>query len=202
MNAISTACGLALGLCLSASVQASNSLAAGLPDASYSQSWFWPGTDQNAKSAFNGGGWNAGNWGQQWIQVDLLASKAVDEVSFITLQKPDGITAYSVFLADTPIGADWARFTPLASVSGPTTHLTPIDMTFAMTSGRFLEIVADGGPSWTAVADVRVLPAPVPEPGSVLLMLAGLGVIGAMTRTCQPGTVRHDRLEIAVSLAS
>jgi hypothetical protein len=179
MNPIATACGLALGLCLSASAQASNSLAAGLPDASYSQSWYWPGTDQNAQSAFNGGGWNAGEWGKQWIQVDLLHNQPVNEVSFLTVQSPDGITGYSVFLADTPIGADWARFTPLAAVSGPTTHLTPFDLTFAMTSGRFLEIVADGGPSWTAVADVRVLPAPVPEPAGMLLMLAGLGVVVA-----------------------
>jgi hypothetical protein len=179
MNPIATACGLALGLCLSVSVQASNSLAAGLPDTSYSQSWYWPGTDQNAKSAFNRGGWNAGDWGRQWIQVDLLHNQSVNEVSFLTVQSPDGSTAYSVFLADTPIGGDWAQFTPLASVSGLTTHLTPIDMSFAMSSGRFLEIVAHGGPSWTAVADVRVLPAPVPEPGSVLLMLAGLGVVAA-----------------------
>jgi hypothetical protein len=29
------------------------------------------------------------------------------------------------------------------------------------------------------VADVRVLPAPVPEPAGMLLMLAGLGVVVA-----------------------
>jgi hypothetical protein len=179
--------GLIAAITLSTAAQAADSLAAGLPASSYSQSWFWPGTDQTAESAFNGGGWNAGQWGRQWIQVDLLAPTSIDEVSFITLQAPDGITAYGIYLSDSPIAGNWSQATPVATTSGFTAHLSPIDLRFMPTTARYLEIVADGGPSWTALALVKVLP--VPEPASWVLMTVGL-MLAAIARIQKTGFAR------------
>ncbi len=78
---------LFLALC-SGGAQASTSVAAGLASASYSQSGSY--MSSTAEVAFNGGGWNLGNYGNGWIQVDLGASMAINEVSFKTGQLPDG----------------------------------------------------------------------------------------------------------------
>jgi hypothetical protein len=68
---------------------------------------------------------------------------------------------------------------------------TVLDFTFALTSGRFLEVVATGGGgpgsgSWVAIGGstprenwIDPLTGPVPEPGTWALMLGGLA---AMTR--------------------
>jgi hypothetical protein len=104
-----------------------------------------------------------GNYGNGWIQVDLGASMAINEVSFKTGQLPDGVTAYSVFVSDSAIGHSWSALSPVASASNYTVSDTLIDFHFAPASGRYVEILANGGPSWTYIHDVNVMAA-VPEP--------------------------------------
>ena len=96
----------------------------------------------DAESAFNGGFWNAGNFGDQWIQVDLLTSHLVSSVSFATNQEPNGVTSHSVFISDSPIGDDFGLLAPVASRNGFSVTGTQFTFAFSPSSGRYLEIVA------------------------------------------------------------
>lgn len=167
---------LFLALC-SGGAHASSSVAAGLSSASYSQSG---GCGATPQGAFNGGGWNKCGFGDGWIQVDLGTSMAINEVSFYTNQLPAGLTAYSVFVSDSAIGHSWSALSPVASASKNTSSGTLIDFQFTPASGRYVEILANGGPSWTAITNVNV--QAVPEPETYALLLAGLGLVGAVGR--------------------
>jgi len=148
------------------------SITAGLPSLSYSQSGVWDGN--SAEAAFNGGAWNAGDHGNQWVQVDTLTSHVFTSVSFLTGQEPDGETSQSIYISDSPIGDDFNLLTPVATRSGFTIDLTPVLMTFAPTSGRYLQIVANGGPSWTSLLQISAVP--IPSAGFLLApALVGLG---------------------------
>lgn len=157
----------------------------------------------SAMAAFNGTGyWNAGNWGTHWIQADMGESHVLSEVMLTIAQSPNGATWHNVYLSDTPIGGNWASLTPVATQSGNTVHGQILDLTFTPTSGRYLEIVSNGGSSWTALGantpavswtDAGALAPAVPEPETYALMLVGLGLIGIVARrnTSRQSTVRH-----------
>jgi hypothetical protein len=163
---------------LAGAAQATTNLAAGLPDAAYSQSLTWDG---GANAMFNGGDWVAWGSGQQWVQVDLQSSTLVGNVNYYTIQLPEGHVTQSIYVSDSFIGDNWASLTPVASFDGDTLHHTHISLDFAAVSGRYVEIVADGGPSWTALSNGAVS-APVPEPGTYAMLLGGLGLLGAVAR--------------------
>lgn len=154
------------------------SLAAGLPASSYSQSASLSGA--TAFTAFNGGGWSAGSHGTHWIEVDLGSPQLVGQVSFFTGQLPNGTTWQSIYLSDSAIGASWTSLTPVASRSGFTTSGTPVTLEFEQTSGQYLSIVANGGPSWTSLSDVVV--SAVPEPAAYVLMMGGMALLGLAVR--------------------
>ncbi len=170
---------ISLLACLSAAgaAQASN-LAAGLPSASYSQSGGWAGYD--AQSLFNGNFWNNGNFGDGWAQVDLMASKNIAGVSYYTNQLPNGEVWQQVYVSDSAIGNNWTSLTPVASFHGYASDGTLIKLDFSGVSGRYVEIVANGGPSWTALRDATV--SAVPEPSSYAMLMLGLGLTGWMAR--------------------
>lgn len=156
------------------------SLADGLSAGSYSESGSWNGG--TAQSLFNGGSWNAGAHGTQWAQVDLGNSFGIGEVSFTTNQVPDGFTWYSVYVSNSAIGYGYGSLSAAASVSGPTVSGTPISFSFSTpVTGRYVEIVANGGPSWTAISNGKVLSA-VPEASTYGMLLLGLGLIGVVAR--------------------
>lgn len=170
--------------------------AANLSASSYTADSTYAGT--SAMAAFNGTGyWNAGNWGTHWIQADMGSVQALSEVMLTIAQSPNGATWHNVYLSDTPIGDTWQSLTPVATQSGNTTHGQILDLTFTPTSGRYLEIVSNGGSSWTALGantpavswtDTGALAPAVPEPESYALMLVGLGLIGVAARrnkSCQ-----------------
>jgi hypothetical protein len=181
MKLTATIIGLITAITLSIPAKASDSLAAGLPASSYSQSWFWPGTTSDALSAFNGGDWHAEQPpGKQWIQADMLTPKWVDEVRFVIGQDLPGVTSFAIYLSDSPIAGNWAQETPVAAVSGFTTTDSWIDLKFDPTRARYVEILASGWPNWTDLGLVKVLP--VPEPASPALMAVGLLLPGAFIR--------------------
>jgi len=165
----------ALLISLLASAQLSATPVEGLPAADYSQSSYWAGHD--SQSAFNGGGWNSGNWGTQWLQVDLGSAQTIDWVSFVTDQSPNDVTWQNIYISDSAIGNNWGSLSAVASRSGFSTNKSFFQLNFAPTSGRYLEVVVNSGASWTALSDVQVgVPTSVPEPAAVALF--GLGLFG------------------------
>jgi hypothetical protein len=160
---------------------AGTNVAAGLSPDSYTQSATWLGQDAN--SFFNGANWVANNWGNQWVQVDLHNSLLVNSVSYLTVQLPDGHVSQSVYVSDHFIGDDWVNMTPVATFDGITVNNTPETLNFAAVSGRYVEIVANGGQSWTALGNGVV--TAVPEPTTYAMMLAGLGLLGFVARRRQ-----------------
>jgi hypothetical protein len=139
------------------------------------------------ESFFNGGYWNAGWWGTYWLQADMGVSHTLSEIKLLTDQTPYGITMYQVYLSDTPIGDNWSSMDPVATHNGFTYTSSLIDLKFTPTAGRYLEIIANGGPSWTALGGGTRIDwndnggnegngNDVPEPGSMALF--GLGMMG------------------------
>lgn len=155
------------------------SIAAGLPAANYSDSSHWNG--QTAKTLFNGGSWNSGKYGTQWAEVDLGGLKSIMGVQFTTNQSPNGPISVNIFTSNIPIKSTWTQLTPIATFNQPTINGTTYTLTFAPVYNQYLEIVVNGGKSWTALADAKVIPTP--EPSSMILGLISLaGAMGARKR--------------------
>lgn len=169
--------GLIALFAVAANANATVNIAADLSAQSYTQSSAWNG--YNAQSAFNGGGWNSGNFGYQWIQVDLGAIKDIASVQYTLGLLPNNNVIEQVFVSNTAIGANWSSLTPVATFNGFGSN-GDVKNQVLNTSGRYLEIVANGGQSWTALSNVSV--AAVPEPETYAMMLAGLAMVGALSR--------------------
>jgi hypothetical protein len=123
---------------------------------------------------------NSGDWGTQWIQVDMGSTQTIDWVSFITNQLPNDVTWQNIYISNSAIGGNWNSLTPVASRSGFTVSGTLFQLNFAPTAGQFLEIVANGGASWTALTGVQGnASTSVPEPAAFALF--GLGLLGLLT---------------------
>ncbi|OEZ63866.1 PEP-CTERM motif protein [Duganella sp. HH105] len=113
------------------------------------------------------------------MQVDLLSSKDIASVSYILDMFPNGHVNQQIYVSDSAIGANWSSLTAVSSFDGAGAVGMPIVQNFAA-HGRYLEIVANGGPSWTALSSAAV--TAVPEPGSYAMLLAGLGLVGFVAR--------------------
>ena len=148
-------------------------VSSGLSSGNYSQSSAWAGN--TAQQAFNGNAWNAGGFGTHWIQVDLGAVFDLANLSFVINQAPAGNSWHSVYVDDSSIGANYGSFSAVASRSGPSSAGQVVSLDFSAT-GRYVTIVANGGPSWTALSNVTVSTQDVPEPASILLAAMGLGL--------------------------
>lgn len=163
-------------------------LGLGLPTANYTNSTacYAGGTSQ---TLFNnpyvefpaplGMGWNAGAYGTQWVQVDLGGGFNISGFHYRTGQVPNGITWQKVFVSDTPIGNSWAQLTPQAERSGYSNNGDVFNLMFnAPVTGRYLEVVANGGPSWTSLSNAQII-GQVPEPMvSVFLLLIAAVMLG------------------------
>ena len=180
----------AMGVSCANAAPVVNPYAAGLDASAYSSSSYAGA----AESVFNGDYWNAGWWGTFWHQADMGQSRTLSAVKLVLDVMPANYgTSYSVYLSDTSIQGSFAGLTAVASYSGYGVQNQLLDLTFAPTSGRYLEIVANGGASWTALGlgakttwtetapQVANLPA-IPEPETYAMMLAGLGLLGVVAR--------------------
>ncbi|WP_348697385.1 discoidin domain-containing protein [Duganella fentianensis] len=162
---------------VTANTYAATNIAADLSAQSYTQSSTWGGF--TARTAFNGGSWNAGSHGYQWLQVDLGEVKNIASVQYTLNLLPNNDVAQKVFVSDSAIGNNWSSLTPVASFSGFGRNGDVLTQSIN-TSGRYVEILAYGGQSWTALSNVNV--TAVPEPETYAMLLAGLAMVGAMRR--------------------
>ena len=173
--------------------------AANLSVSSYTADKTYAGT--SAMAAFNGTGyWNAGSWGTFWIQADMGTSFVLSEVMLTIAQLPNGLTWHDVYLSDTPIGGTYTSLTPVVTHSGSTVHGQILDLTFTPTAGRYLQIVSNGGSSWTALGaptpvvtweDTGAITPSVPEPETYALMLGGLALVAFASRRARKSPVTH-----------
>jgi PEP-CTERM motif len=160
-----------------------------LPSAAYSADATAGGS---AESVFNGGYWNAGGHGSHWVQADMGAVFTLSQVRFSVDVMPANTTTQLIFLSDSPIGDNWDEMTPVASRSAHTEQYWSFQLDFAsLASGRYLQVVTNGGASWAALGGGSVRsnwidPAPqppaVPEPATVGLLMAGLAAVLWRTR--------------------
>jgi len=165
--------GMAIVLVALASPASATSVAANLPSDSYSASSL--ASNSGAAAAFNGANWNAGNYGTQWVQVDLGKNYAINGVSLITDQLPDDVTWQQIYVSDTAIGGSWVDLTAVAGHTGYTATGTLLTFDFSAITGRYVEIVANGGASWTALGQITV--SAVPEPSTYAMLLGGLAML-------------------------
>nr|WP_229632352.1 discoidin domain-containing protein [Pseudoduganella danionis] len=172
--------GLVALFAVTATANATTNIAANLSSQSYTQSSSWNG--HTAESAFNGGGWNSGSHGYQWLQVDLGAVKNIASVQYTLDLLPNNDVVQQIFVSDTAIGNNWSSLSPIASFSGAGHNGDVLTQTIN-SSGRYVEILAYGGQSWTALSNVNV--TAVPEPETYAMMLAGLALVGAISRRKQ-----------------
>lgn len=116
------------------------------------------------------------------------AQFTLSQVRFAVDVSPATVTWQNVYLSDTPIGNLWSGLTAVASRTGYTTKYEQFELDFASpASGRYLQIVSNGGGSWTALGDEYarsnwVDPAvqggnSVPEPSGLGLSLAALAAL-------------------------
>jgi hypothetical protein len=141
----------------------------------------------SAQSVFNGGYWNAGSHGFHWVQADMGATFTLSQVRFSVDVLPANTTTQKIFLSDTPIGNGWVSLAPVASRSDYTVKYQAFALDFpVVASGRYLQVVTNGGSSWAALGDEYarsnwIDPAPqmpaVPEPAALWLMLIGLASV-------------------------
>jgi hypothetical protein len=141
----------------------------------------------SAEHVFNGGSWNAGAGGDQWIQVDLGTTHWIDGFGFRTNQSPPGVNTVALYISNTAIGSGWNSLVAAAGNSAYSTSGTHFDIEFAPAKGRYVEIVVQNADSWAALdlayfsgalVTGGVAAAPengVPEPASLALL--GLGAL-------------------------
>ncbi|MYM21939.1 PEP-CTERM sorting domain-containing protein [Duganella sp. FT135W] len=161
-----------------ASSHAADNIAAGLSSGSYTESGSYGG--QTAQELFNGGWWSSGNFGTQWVQVDLGSSLSLSSIKYTITMAPNGSIWQNVYVSDTAIGSDWSLLTPIATFADAAGHNAEVITLNLSTSGRYVEIVANGGPSWTGLVDASI--TAVPEPTAYLMLLAGISLLGAIAR--------------------
>ncbi len=170
--------------------QAAPVVSSGLAGSAYSQSSAWNGN--SAQTAFNGGGWNSGDFAKAWLQVDLGQVMDLSGLSLVAKRLPrTGFSSFDVYVSNTAIGGAWDQLTAAASYAGSVTHDQALNLNFSGT-GRFVELVVvngngfgGGNNSWTAVGDVKVFganPAQVPEPASYALVALALGAAALARR--------------------
>ena len=163
-------------------------LATGLSASSYSSSSQY--LDFSAEKAFNGTGyWNSGNYGWAWIEADLGSIQTLTEIKLTIAQSPNGNTEHKVFLSNSPIGANSSALAPIYYHSGYTNSGDVLDVIFnTPQTGRYLQILSNGGASWTALGDAttpQILwaqPSAVPVPTAAWLFGSGLLGLVAVAR--------------------
>jgi PEP-CTERM motif len=147
---------------------------------------FLPEMIQASPAAVIGNGWQTGtvwwtsaiaNAGNQGIEIDL---GGLFEISAFRVQTDNNDFYQVQYLS----GGSW---TALAAMVPPAIGFGMVTRDLLLTAGS--EIVTDrlrvfafGGDGAYAASEIQAFGVPIPEPGTYLMMLAGLGLLGVVAR--------------------
>lgn len=119
------------------------------------------------------------------ITFDLGSVKQVGHIEAHFLVYPSA-AVYLPASASVRYSADGISFSAAQSVLVPGMALSndqPVTLSWLTPgSGRFVELTLTTSGRWMALSEVQLMAAPVPEPDTVLMMLAGVGALLAMRR--------------------
>lgn len=158
-----------------------------LTGSGFNDSGYWSGANPAAPSTVVddvflpiGTQWNTGTvfwsgaFGADTVQIDLASTA---KVTHIDLQA-DNNDDYGISYRD--VGGVWHALTTISP------HRSwGMDMgqsTFGEITATAFAIKAVGGDGYYSVSEFQAIGAPVPEPETMALMLAGLGVVGLVAR--------------------
>lgn len=159
-----------LSLCLQAPAQAALINIAPTGTATASNFWKTPTglyDPQNAIDGNNSTTWNSGGFRQQWIEIDLGSIVAIDSITGLTEQTPEGFVRHNVYL-DGLLNYTWNEFSTTEQLF---THdfISPI-------LAQTIRIETSASPSWVAWREIEIFSesSAVPLPPTSLLFLTGL----------------------------
>lgn len=89
-------------------------------------------------------------------------------------------TLFSISAVDGNVSVSPGGMDTMSSMLGDPAYVASLD--FAAASGRYVRATATGGDNSYAIAEIAFTAAPVPEPSTIAMMLAGLGMVGAAAR--------------------
>jgi hypothetical protein len=121
--------------------------------------------------------WN-GTWGgdtSNFVQIDLSAPAIVKSI----ILQADNNDMYGIQYRD--IGGNWHGLAT-ADVYGGWGMWTRPDISVSPVVASAFRIASVAGDSYYSVSEFQAIGAPVPEPETYAMMLAGLGLLGFMAR--------------------
>ncbi len=136
--------------------------------------------------------WNAGEYGSvgapQWVRLDFGASyqlQGVDLSFTYNVQYPNYTNVYQVLTSLD--GVSWSLAANGTLYDSANAALRNNTWSWAEGTGpvtRFVEYRVIGGSHWATLGEISVqgVAAPVPEPASAAMALAGLGLTGWLAR--------------------
>jgi Ca2+-binding RTX toxin-like protein len=109
--------------------------------------------------AFDGLGttWNAGGYGNHWIEIDLGEQYQLSSIKLKVEQAPSGNTIHEVRISNQPIGASATGATLATTFKGNTVDGQWLSGDFSNSPvGRYVQIKTTQSPSWIAWEEIEV----------------------------------------------
>jgi hypothetical protein len=126
------------------------------PVGASASSTYGPGNEASRAIDNNSGTfWNAGNFPQQWIQLDLGQMSTLSQVRLLVAQLPAGQTTHQVYGGATP-----DALSLLGTFDGTTQSGQWLEMNTILTGIRYLKVITTSSPSWVAWSEIEVYGTP------------------------------------------
>ena len=143
-----------------------------LPIASYTASSSWTPEGQLPDMAFDGSAstsWNAGNYADQWIEVDLGQEYYLYSIQLLIDQQPGGSTTHEVWVSNQSISNSYNGATLAKTFQGFTDSRQWLESDFSnSTKGRYVQVKTVSSPSWIAWLEIQIYGEPLISPSSIL----------------------------------
>jgi F5/8 type C domain/PEP-CTERM motif len=129
--------------------------------------------------------WNAGDWSQHWLEVDLGQSYSLSHVDLYYPGQSGGVT-FNLYAStnDDAWDAAWNDATNWTFIgSGALSNIRSETITTAGTPAQYLKYEVFSAGDWVGLTEISAYgSATVPEPGTFLLLGAGMGGIVLLRR--------------------